>query len=155
MSFSVIGAASSSKLAALGPGALASRDPQQQVRIGSWVENITTVHGSRGSPQSSSDATAGLHLHYSGLDRLLAPLDSPKLKVPAPIQRPGRLAAGASAGPLLLLRVLPLRACPRSTYCATSATAHRYCSPILVNALLGLGCRFSSQPNTRTKPDDP
>jgi hypothetical protein len=31
----------------------------------------------------------------------------------------------------------------------------RYCSPMLVNALLALGCRFSSRPNTRTKPDDP
>lgn len=32
---------------------------------------------------------------------------------------------------------------------------HRYCSPILVNALLALGARFSSQPNTRTDPDNP
>jgi hypothetical protein len=32
---------------------------------------------------------------------------------------------------------------------------HRYCSPILVNALLALGCRFSSRPNTRVRPEDP
>ncbi|SPQ19178.1 58716754-bab3-402c-a9b1-468d22b5aba9 [Thermothielavioides terrestris] len=31
----------------------------------------------------------------------------------------------------------------------------RFCSSILVNALLALGCRFSSQPNTRSNPDDP
>jgi hypothetical protein len=31
----------------------------------------------------------------------------------------------------------------------------RYCSPILVNALLALGCRFSTQPSTLANPDDP
>lgn len=31
----------------------------------------------------------------------------------------------------------------------------RYCSPILTNALLALGCRFSTQPVTRTNPSDP
>jgi hypothetical protein len=31
----------------------------------------------------------------------------------------------------------------------------RFCSSILVNALLALGCRFSNQPNTRSDPDDP
>jgi hypothetical protein len=31
----------------------------------------------------------------------------------------------------------------------------RFCSSILVNALLALGCRFSNQPNTRSNPDDP
>ncbi len=31
----------------------------------------------------------------------------------------------------------------------------RFCSSILVNALLALGCRFSSQPNARSNPDDP
>ena len=32
---------------------------------------------------------------------------------------------------------------------------HRFCSPILVNALLALGCRFSTQPMTRANPSDP
>ncbi|KAI2627165.1 hypothetical protein GGS21DRAFT_256503 [Xylaria nigripes] len=32
---------------------------------------------------------------------------------------------------------------------------HRYCSPILVNALLALGCRFSTQPDARADPSDP
>lgn len=32
---------------------------------------------------------------------------------------------------------------------------HRYCSPILVNALLALGCRFSTQPSTRANPNEP
>jgi len=32
---------------------------------------------------------------------------------------------------------------------------HRFCSPILVNALLALGCRFSTQPMTRANPNDP
>ncbi|KAH7113500.1 fungal-specific transcription factor domain-containing protein, partial [Dactylonectria estremocensis] len=31
----------------------------------------------------------------------------------------------------------------------------RYCSPILTNALLALGCRFSTQPMTRANPRDP
>ncbi|KAK4231468.1 nitrogen assimilation transcription factor nit-4 [Podospora fimiseda] len=31
----------------------------------------------------------------------------------------------------------------------------RFCSSILVNALLALGCRFSSKPNTRAHPNDP
>ncbi|KAI1436456.1 fungal-specific transcription factor domain-containing protein [Xylaria sp. CBS 124048] len=31
----------------------------------------------------------------------------------------------------------------------------RYCSSILVNALLALGCRFSTQPETRADPNDP
>ncbi|KAM3545936.1 hypothetical protein ARSEF1564_001217 [Beauveria bassiana] len=31
----------------------------------------------------------------------------------------------------------------------------RYCSPMLVNALLALGCRFSTFPKTRADPDDP
>lgn len=31
----------------------------------------------------------------------------------------------------------------------------RFCSSLLVNALLALGCRFSSQPNTRANPNDP
>ena len=30
----------------------------------------------------------------------------------------------------------------------------RYCSPILVNALLALGCHFSTLPSTRANPDD-
>lgn len=32
---------------------------------------------------------------------------------------------------------------------------HRYCSPILVNALLALGSRFSTQPMTRADPNNP
>ncbi|KAL5906793.1 hypothetical protein ACKVV1_011197 [Pyricularia oryzae] len=31
----------------------------------------------------------------------------------------------------------------------------RYCSSVLVNALMALGCRFSSKPQTRANPDDP
>lgn len=31
----------------------------------------------------------------------------------------------------------------------------RYCSSLLVNALLALACRFSDQPNTRSRSDDP
>lgn len=31
----------------------------------------------------------------------------------------------------------------------------RYCSSVLINALLALGCRFSSHPSTRATPDDP
>lgn len=31
--------------------------------------------------------------------------------------------------------------------------SRRYCSPILVNAILALGCRFSNQPKSRTDPE--
>ena len=31
----------------------------------------------------------------------------------------------------------------------------RFCSSMLVNALLALGCRFSNQPSTRSNPADP
>ena len=30
----------------------------------------------------------------------------------------------------------------------------RYCSPLLVNAILALGCRYSDQPIARADPDD-
>ena len=36
-----------------------------------------------------------------------------------------------------------------------SAKRRRYCSPLLVNAMLALGCRFSTLPEARTDPDDP
>ncbi|KEY66236.1 hypothetical protein S7711_09262 [Stachybotrys chartarum IBT 7711] len=32
---------------------------------------------------------------------------------------------------------------------------HRYCSPVLANALFALGCRFSTLPMSRTDPSDP
>jgi hypothetical protein len=32
---------------------------------------------------------------------------------------------------------------------------HRYCSPLLVNALLALACKYSNQSNTRIAPGDP
>ncbi|KAK0735929.1 transcription factor domain-containing protein, partial [Schizothecium vesticola] len=36
-----------------------------------------------------------------------------------------------------------------------SSGSSRYCSPLLVNALLALGSRFSDRPEPRTDPDDP
>lgn len=36
-----------------------------------------------------------------------------------------------------------------------SAGSSRYCSPLLVNALLALGSRFSDRPEARTDPNDP
>ena len=117
----------------------------QQSRIGSWVENISEAPSPEGH-------------RYRGLDQVLAP-EMPEMKVPAGAW------TGITADSSLVQHLLALYFCWEYPTFASLSKEHflkdfqegrpRYCSPILVNALLALGCRFSSQPNTRANPDDP
>ncbi|ORY55713.1 fungal-specific transcription factor domain-containing protein [Pseudomassariella vexata] len=117
-------------------------DVPPQSRVGTWIQDQST-EGAR----------------YRGLDQILASLDSPDMKVPAGTWT--NVTGDAS----LVQHLLALYFCwEYPTFASLSKEhflkdfldgRHRYCSPILVNAMLALGCRFSSQPNTRANPDDP
>jgi hypothetical protein len=116
-----------------------------QAQVGSWVEGV-------GQAQSSERDRP------RGLDQVLAP-EMPEMKV----------AAGAwtnvTGDKRLVHHLLALYFCWEYPTFASLSKEHflkdfqdgrrRYCSAILVNALLALGCRFSSQPNTRANPNDP
>ncbi|KAI1391792.1 nitrogen assimilation transcription factor nirA [Hypoxylon trugodes] len=114
-------------------------------RVGLWLQD------------QSSPATEGAR--YRGVDQVLAPIDSPEMKVP-----PESWTAVTSDGSLVS-HLLALYFCWEYPTFASLSKEHflrdfrdgreRYCSPILVNALLALGCRFSTQPNTRANPNDP
>lgn len=116
---------------------------QNQLRVGSWVD----------SQISSSEPEAG-----RPYGPVLLP-DFPEMRVP-----PGTWTTVTSdAG--LVQHLLALYFCWEYPTFASLSKEHflkdfaegrpRFCSPILVNALLALGCRFSRQPNTRSNPDDP
>lgn len=118
---------------------------EPHARVGSWK------HG-----ESSSDDNT----RYRGVGQILAPLeDGPPMKSPA--------AAWTSVTDdvALVQHLLALYFCWEYPTFASLSKEHfltdfvegrpRYCSPILVNALLALGCRFSNQPTTRANPDDP
>ncbi|KAI0130474.1 fungal-specific transcription factor domain-containing protein [Xylariales sp. AK1849] len=120
-------------------------DVPPQNRVGSWV-------------QSQSSTSEG-SLRYRGLDQVLNPLDSPDGKVPP-------VAWTSVTGDVHLVKhLLALYFCWEYPTFSSFSKEHfvqdfqegrnRYCSPILVNALLALGCRFSTQPATRADPDDP
>ncbi|KAI1474731.1 nitrogen assimilation transcription factor nirA [Daldinia eschscholtzii] len=112
-------------------------------RVGTWLqEQSSTAEGPR----------------YRGVDQILAPLDSPEVKVP-----PGTWTT-VTADSGLVSHLLALYFCWEYPTFASLSKEHfmkdfisgrdRYCSAILVNALLALGCRFSTQPNTRANPND-
>jgi hypothetical protein len=92
------------------------------------------------------------------MERLLAP-EMPEMKVPAGAW------TGITSDLNLVQHLLALYFCWEYPTFASLSKEHflrdfqegraRFCSSILVNALLALGCRFSSQPNTRSNPDDP
>ncbi|KAK0733783.1 fungal-specific transcription factor domain-containing protein [Lasiosphaeria miniovina] len=116
-----------------------------QSMVGSWLES--QGQGSTSDP-----------LSFRGLDQLLAP-DLPEMRVP-----PGTWTTiTADAG--LVKHLLTLYFCWEYPTFASLSKEHflrdfmegraRFCSSILVNALLALGCRFSSRPSTRANPDDP
>jgi len=122
----------------------ANRPPQSSV--GSWVERMD-------QPRSSSEGQ-----HYPGVGQVLSP-DLPEMKVSA------RTWTNLTSDTKLVQHLLALYFCWEYPTFASLSKEHflkdfkegraRYCSSILVNALLALGCRFSSQPNTRANPDDP
>ncbi|TDZ75017.1 Conidial development protein fluffy [Colletotrichum trifolii] len=96
---------------------------------------------------------------YQGLDQVLAPLELPDMKLP-PENWTNITEDGA-----LVQHLLALYFCwEYPTFASLSKEhflrdfqngIHRFCSPILVNALLALGCRFSSKSSTRANPNDP
>ncbi|KAK3311032.1 fungal-specific transcription factor domain-containing protein [Chaetomium strumarium] len=114
-----------------------------QSRVGLWVEGqIQALDGwkSRGSEQ------------------VLLP-NVPEMQVPA------RTWTTITADAGLVQHLLALYFCWEYPTFASLSKEHflkdfmegrpRFCSSILVNALLALGCRFSNQPHTRSDPDDP
>lgn len=116
-------------------------------RVGSWAESMD--HGD--TPENGQ--------RYRGLDQVLAPPESPQLQVQP------ETWTDITSDDRLVQHLLALYFCWEYPTFASLSKEHflrdfrhgssRYCSPILVNALLALGCRFSTQPNTRANPNDP
>lgn len=125
-----------------------SRPGPPQTRVGSWVaDNLSPM-------QSSHDSDGS----YRGLDQVLTP------EMPPPSGLPTTWTE-VSSDRTLVQHLLALYFCWEYPTFASLSKEHflkdfhhgrpRYCSSILVNALLALGCRFSTQPNTLANPDDP
>ena len=125
----------------IGWGTETIRGPQS--RVGSWVESQgSTFEGQR----------------FRGLDQVLAP-ELPEMHVP-PETWTNITGDGA-----LVQHLLALYFCWEYPTFASLSKEHflkdfmdgrpRFCSSLLVNALLALGCRFSNQPSTRANPNDP
>ncbi|KAK0390572.1 hypothetical protein NLU13_0076 [Sarocladium strictum] len=119
-----------------------------QFRVGSWASESTQPdHMKERMPR------------FRGLEHILSPLNEPELKSPAGSW------TNITSDINLVLHLLALYFCwEYPTFASLSKEhflrdfqdgRHRYCSPILVNALLALGCRFSTQPMTRANPNDP
>ncbi|KAF5490009.1 Nitrogen assimilation transcription factor nit-4 [Colletotrichum siamense] len=110
-------------------------------------------------PESASNTEASEGGRYQGLDQVLAPLELPDMKLP-----PENWTNITEDGSLVQ-HLLALYFCWEYPTFASLSKEHflrdfqngisRYCSPILVNALLALGCRFSSKSSTRANPSDP
>ncbi|KAM0609252.1 hypothetical protein ACHAP1_002345 [Verticillium nonalfalfae] len=142
----------------------------KRLRSGQSVEAISDWLGVALPPGGSNkvgywgDSLGGEHVEtsvmsYRGLDQVLAPLEAPKMKAPASTW------SNISTDIVLVQHLLALYFCWEYPTFASLSKEHflkdfqqgrpRYCSPILVNALLALGCRFSTKPSTRAVPDDP
>jgi hypothetical protein len=115
-------------------------------RVYTWVETVG------GTSQAEPP------MRYRRLEQVLAQ-DVPEVKIP--METWTSLTADIS----LVQHLLALYFCWEYPTFASLSKEHfikdfqegrqRYCSSILVNALMALGCRFSSQPNTRANPKDP
>ncbi|KAG8161184.1 hypothetical protein KVR01_009448 [Diaporthe batatas] len=125
-----------------------SRSGPPQTRVGSWVaDNLSPL-------QHSQPSDGGYH----GLSQVLTP------DMPPPSGLPTTWTE-VSSDRSLVQHLLALYFCWEYPTFASLSKEHflkdfhhgrqRYCSPILVNALLALGCRFSTQPSTLANPDDP
>lgn len=123
------------------------REPPH-TRVGFWPPD-------NAQPSPSS----GTFPKYRGLEQVLSPLAEPEI-------RSGSTTWTTITGDIgLVHHLLALYFCwEYPTFASLSKEhflrdfhdgRHRYCSPILVNALLALGCRFSTQPMTRANPNDP
>ncbi|KAF5615674.1 nitrogen assimilation transcription factor nit-4 [Fusarium tjaetaba] len=122
------------------------RGPPQN-RVGSWAEGMNPDQISDGLPR------------YRGVEQILSPLNEPELQT---LSSTWTVITGDS---VLVQHLLALYFCWEYPTFASLSKEHflqdfqegrnRYCSPILVNALLALGCRFSTQPMSRANPNDP
>ncbi|KAL6900102.1 fungal-specific transcription factor domain-containing protein [Trichoderma evansii] len=118
-----------------------------QTPVGSWADSMQADHLPDGIQR------------FRGLEQILSPLNAPEMKPP-----PGSWTS-ITNDVNLVQHLLALYFCwEYPTFASLSKEhflhdfqdgRHRYCSPILVNALLALGCRFSTQPMTRANPNDP
>ncbi|KAF4962006.1 hypothetical protein FSARC_9883 [Fusarium sarcochroum] len=122
------------------------RGPPQN-RVGSWGENMHPDQMSDGLPR------------YRGVEQILSPLNGPELRTATSTW------TAITNDNILVQHLLALYFCWEYPTFASLSKEHflqdfqegrnRYCSPILVNALLALGCRFSTQPMSRANPNDP
>ncbi len=127
-------------------GGVDLRGPPQS-RVGSWAENIQMEPTTEGIPR------------YRGLDEVLSPLKGSEMSTPSGTW------TSTTNDINLVHHLLALYFCWEYPTFASLSKEHflrdfqdgrqRFCSPILVNALLALGCRFSTQPMTRENPNDP
>ncbi len=118
-----------------------------QPRAGSWADDI------------KRERSAGSSRSYPDVAQALGLLPSTER------DRPAGSWTRVTEDDGLVLHLLALYFCWEYPTFASLSKDHfltdfqngrqRYCSPILVNALLALGCRFSTQPSTRGNPDDP
>ncbi|RFN49816.1 putative nitrate assimilation regulatory protein nira [Fusarium flagelliforme] len=118
-----------------------------QNRVGSWAEGMHPEQMSDGLPR------------YRGVEQILSPLNEPELRTPTSTW------TALTSDSTLVQHLLALYFCWEYPTFASLSKEHflqdfqegrnRYCSPILVNALLALGCRFSTQPMSRANPNDP
>ncbi|KAM0298048.1 hypothetical protein ACHAPM_008744 [Fusarium culmorum] len=118
-----------------------------QNRVGSWAEGMHPEQMTDGLPR------------YRGVEQILSPLNEPELRTAASTW------TSLTSDNTLVQHLLALYFCWEYPTFASLSKEHflhdfqqgrnRYCSPILVNALLALGCRFSTQPMSRANPSDP
>jgi hypothetical protein len=116
-----------------------------QNRVGSWAEGMHPEQMSDGLPR------------YRGVEQILSPLNEPELRSPTSTW------TALTSDNTLVQHLLALYFCWEYPTFASLSKEHflqdfqegrnRYCSPILVNALLALGCRFSTQPMSRANPN--
>lgn len=146
-----------------GPGQMSS------VRSGSQSDAISWAPDVHGAPPQSRvgfwaesqavDPTAEGLPRFRGLEQVLSPLSEPDIRSPTISW------TTITADINLVQHLLALYFCWEYPTFASLSKEHflrdfqdgrqRYCSSILVNALLALGCRFSTQPMTRANPSDP
>jgi hypothetical protein len=148
------------------PGQLSSQQPprirQDHPDVMNWAPELSAPPSSRvgfwAEGMQQDQLAAGLP-RFRGLEQVLSPLNEPEMKSPSGTW------TDITNDVNLVQHLLALYFCwEYPTFASLSKEhflrdfqdgRHRYCSPILVNALLALGCRFSTQPMTRANPSDP
>ncbi|KAG6009570.1 hypothetical protein E4U21_001937 [Claviceps maximensis] len=128
-----------------------------------WTADMSVPHRSRVATRAESMPMDRKPEYgdrkYWGLEQVLAYKDEPVLNTSP------RTWTGITSDINLVKHLLALYFCwEYPTFASLSKEhflqdfrdgRHRYCSSILVNALLALGCRFSTQPMTRADPYNP